>query len=507
MDALANVPRRGRAVPRRLLRLRSDLALAARFAEGDDAAFAVLYERHRKSVLAVCMGVLGSRHDAEDAAQDAFTALAVSLRKSLPANVPAWLTRIARNAAIDVARRRRSDPCGENGIADQVISGESFKAELESVLAGIRELPEAQRTALLMRELAGHSYREIAALLEVDETAVSGLIARARISLRSHREAAEMSCARARLALAAEPSGRHPERAVRRHVRACASCRAYQRALRADAKALRCLIPDPALPLAGGGAVFGIGAKAALLGATASQVTAACAVSVCAVGGVVLLASHPVPHEVRSSRGADVRATGVTHHRRSSPAREARVVPAQSGAATPAGPSSGRVAGGRATVLGTSRGRPAAVGFGGLLRGPWPGAFAGAVGEQRHGYGGTGTGAGWRGQPARGRYDRASASDAPTAYSANRDGGGSRARRSSDPSASAHETRSGAFQSPKPGHAAGRRRGSSTTGRGGGHGGSWGGSGPGSSGPAKGIPTPASVLRAAASALAGSPAR
>jgi DNA-directed RNA polymerase specialized sigma24 family protein len=57
------------------------------------------------------------------------------------------------------------------------------------VLAGLRELPESQRTALLMRELAGHSYLEIGALLELDESAVRGLISRGRIGLRAHREA------------------------------------------------------------------------------------------------------------------------------------------------------------------------------------------------------------------------------------------------------------------------------------------------------------------------------
>ena len=151
-----------------------------------------LYERHRKSVLAVCMGVLGSRHDAEDAAQDAFAALAVSLRKGPPENLPAWLMKVARNAAIDVARRRRVDARTEEGVPNRAQGSEGGKAELESVMAGIRELPEAQRTALLMRELAGHSYREIAALLEVDEAAVHGLIARARTSLRSYREARDV---------------------------------------------------------------------------------------------------------------------------------------------------------------------------------------------------------------------------------------------------------------------------------------------------------------------------
>ena len=326
-DVSAPVPRTGggsapvprtRVIPRRLLRLRSDLALAERFAGGEEYAFALLYERHRKSVLAVCMGVLGSRHDAEDAAQEAFAALALSLRKGPPENLPAWLMRVARNAAIDVARRRRSDTRAEQGVPDRAVGSDGAKAEIESVMAGIRELPEAQRTALLMRELAGHSYREIAALLEVDEAAVHGLIARARISLRSYREAYEMSCAAARAALAAEPDGRRRDRTVRRHVRMCPSCRAYKRALRGDARALRALSPDPAVSVASGGALFGgLAAKGALIGGTVAQVTAACAVSVCAIGGIVLAAPHSgqlAVGGVRASRGAAAHVAGA--HRR-----------------------------------------------------------------------------------------------------------------------------------------------------------------------------------------------
>ncbi|HUA44603.1 MAG TPA: RNA polymerase sigma factor [Solirubrobacteraceae bacterium] len=325
MDALAPISRTG-AIPRRLLRLRSDLALAERFVGGDEYAFAVLYERHRKSVLAVCMGVLGSRHDAEDAAQEAFAALALSLRKGVPENVPAWLMRVARNAAIDVARRRRVDARAEERVPDRAAGGEGVKAELESVMAGVRELPEAQRTALLMRELAGHSYREIAALLEVDEAAVHGLIARARISLRSFRQASEMSCAVARAALAAEPDGRRCDRTVRRHVRMCASCRAYKRALRGDARALRALVPDPAVPVASGSAVFGgIAAKGALVGGTVAQVTAACAVSVCTIGGIVLVAphfAHPFMSTAGGSRARAARVGGGHVRHRSSLALE-----------------------------------------------------------------------------------------------------------------------------------------------------------------------------------------
>jgi RNA polymerase sigma factor (sigma-70 family) len=299
VDAVTPIPPRPLAAPRRLLRLRSDSALSERFAAGDEAAFATLYERHRASVLSVCIGVLGSQHDAEDAAQEAFAALAVCLRGTPPRELRAWLARVARNAAIDVARRRKSTVQTDETIPEQGGTGNRMKAELESVLAGIRELPESQRTALLMRELGGHSYVEIATLLEVDEEAVRGLIARARVGLRRHREATEMPCASARAALAAEPDGRRHNRIVRRHVRGCPSCRSYQQALRDDARALRGMLPAPAGGLAGGGAlVGGLAAKTAVVGGTLTQVTAACAVSVCAVGGLVLLAPATAPHRV-----------------------------------------------------------------------------------------------------------------------------------------------------------------------------------------------------------------
>jgi RNA polymerase sigma factor (sigma-70 family) len=312
MDALAATPRSRLAAPRRLLRLRSDAYLAERFADGDEAAFSILFERHRASVLAVCIGVLGSRHDAEDAAQETFASLAVALRSSPPRELRAWLSRVARNSSIDLARRRRTRESvnGElsefAGDLDGVSSSQLVKDELESVVAGIRELPESQRTALLMRELAGHSYREIAHLLGTDESAVRGLIARARIGLRQYREAAELPCAAARAAIAAEPDGRRHDRTVRRHVRGCSSCRSYRAALRGDARALRGLLPVPAGGAAGGSAVVGLAAKGALLGTAATQVTAACAVSVCAVGGIALLAPTLASHH-------PLRA-GASHH-------------------------------------------------------------------------------------------------------------------------------------------------------------------------------------------------
>jgi RNA polymerase sigma factor (sigma-70 family) len=335
MGAIASAPAPVLAAPRRLLRLRSDAVLAGRYAAGDEGAFAVLYERYRGSVLAACMGVLGSRHDAEDAAQEVFAALAQALGRTPPQNVAAWLTRVARNAAIDVARRRRSSAEPRAELPDRPAGGDGIKAELESVMAGLKELPESQRTALLLRELGGHSYREIAQALELDEASVRGLIARGRIGLRTYRDATEMLCAGARAALAVSPDDLAVlDRAVRRHVRLCASCRAYRRGLQGDARALRALLFGPVAPLAGGGALLGklatkgggLATKGALLGGavnSVNQVVAACAVSVCAVGGVALLTPGARHHHV-----------SPIHHRSGAVAR--RAAPSPSSRSTPA---------------------------------------------------------------------------------------------------------------------------------------------------------------------------
>jgi RNA polymerase sigma factor (sigma-70 family) len=277
-------------VPRRLLRMRSDTALAERYASGDESAFDIIYERHRPVVLAVCMGVLGVSQDAEDATQETFSALAQALHRNPPTELRPWLTRVARNASIDTTRRRRHRLLTLDGeIPDIPARPQSGSGELETVLAGIRELPESQRTALLMRELGGHSYAEIAQFLETDEEAVRGLIARARVGLRVYREAAEMPCASARLAIEAEPDGRRHDKTVRRHLRTCPSCRSYRDALRNDAKALRALAPAQAGGIAGGGLAAGgvlTALKAALFGAGVTGVAASCAASVCAVGAV-----------------------------------------------------------------------------------------------------------------------------------------------------------------------------------------------------------------------------
>jgi RNA polymerase sigma factor (sigma-70 family) len=286
------------AVPRRLLRMRSDAVLAERVAAGDETAFDVLYERHRPVVLAVCMGVLGTAHDAEDATQETFTALSIALRNNIPAELRPWLIRVARNASIDTTRRRKHRLLTLDGELPEIPARPTTgKAEFAVVMDGIRELPEQQRTALLMRELGGHSYVEIGDFMELEEDAVRGLIARARVGLRTYREATELPCATARACIETEPDGRRYDKTIRRHLRGCASCRSYRTALSGDAKALRAALPLQAGAFSTTSTGLATGAlsasKAALVGAGMTQLAATCAASVCAVGtvgGMVLIA-------------------------------------------------------------------------------------------------------------------------------------------------------------------------------------------------------------------------
>src|SRR5436190_218937 len=196
---------------RALNRLRPDRALVDRFRGGDESAFEVLHDRHEARVLAICIGVLGSTEDAKDASQEVFARVASALLESPPAELRPWLARVTRNAAIDVARARR--PRTEELHEDQPspTPGPAGTAEsrdqLDELMSGLRELPEPQRTALVMRELGGFNYAEIGRALDVDQSAVTGLIARARIGLRTHARALEVSCSSVQERLAVEIDG------------------------------------------------------------------------------------------------------------------------------------------------------------------------------------------------------------------------------------------------------------------------------------------------------------
>jgi RNA polymerase sigma factor (sigma-70 family) len=142
-----------------LLRLQSDERLIAYVRRGNNAAFEVLVARYQSRLLSFCRHLLGSREDAEDVLQEvmaaAFNAI---LADDRPINVRPWLYRIARNRSLNHLRRIQAVGVdsmdvhlSDNGLstADKVHEREEFRVLVDD----IHDLPETQRTALVLREM------------------------------------------------------------------------------------------------------------------------------------------------------------------------------------------------------------------------------------------------------------------------------------------------------------------------------------------------------------------
>jgi RNA polymerase sigma factor (sigma-70 family) len=150
---------------------------------------AQLYERHSDLVYRYCLRMLGTREDAEDAAQTTFfQALRAMRRGVVPTFEQAWLLTIAQNECKSRyragSRRRRlelaHDPQSLEELAEAPNGGDG---RLVGVQQALSRLPETQRRALLLREWQGRSYAEIAHELGVSRPAVEALIFRARRGL------------------------------------------------------------------------------------------------------------------------------------------------------------------------------------------------------------------------------------------------------------------------------------------------------------------------------------
>jgi RNA polymerase sigma factor (sigma-70 family) len=154
-----------------------------------------LYERYASRLYGFCLHRLGSREEAEDAVQTTFlNAFRGLSRGVVPASESAWLFKIAENVCLSrhraAFRRRRVEAPGDlAAVEDTVAAPARADDELIPLEDALAEMPDAQRRALLLREWQGLSYREIAAELEVSQSAVETLIFRARRSLARRLEA------------------------------------------------------------------------------------------------------------------------------------------------------------------------------------------------------------------------------------------------------------------------------------------------------------------------------
>ena len=224
----------------RFLRLRSDEQLVALFRAGDEAAFQAIHDRYRQRLFAYARQMLGgSRQDAEDALQDVFLRAYGALRAdSRPVSLRAWLYRVAHNRCIDHLRRP-IPPAAEvfdmsrRPLHDPIEESQR-REDLRRLVEDVRDLPSQQRSALLMREMDGLSYAELADALDVTIPAVKSLLVRARIGLVEAGEARDTACVEIRESLAlAHGRGVRATGLARRHMRECSECRDYRAQLKA----------------------------------------------------------------------------------------------------------------------------------------------------------------------------------------------------------------------------------------------------------------------------------
>jgi RNA polymerase sigma factor (sigma-70 family) len=233
-----------------MLRLQSDERLIALTRRGQHAAFETLCSRYQSRLLSFCRHMLNSREDAEDVLQEVYAAaFNAVLADDREINVKPWLYRIARNRSLNHLRRASATGVdsmdihfAEHGIStsDKVLKRESFR----ELIADVHDLPETQRTALLLREIDALSYEQIALAMDTTVPSVKSLLVRARISLAEAAESRKLSCEEVRLELGAVAEGLTKlSTAGRRHVRGCERCAFFKRQLKENNHALAAIFP------------------------------------------------------------------------------------------------------------------------------------------------------------------------------------------------------------------------------------------------------------------------
>lgn len=270
-----------------------------------DHSFDRLYRRHATHVYRYAYGMLRNRADAEDVVQttflNAFRALERGEKPRAPLN---WLIKIAHNVCLQrfrTAARRPQEVELDYDVADEV--AEDDRPAADDIRRALGHLAFNQRAAIVLREIEGRSYAEIADVLGMSTTAVETLIFRARRALREQLEGS-LTCAEAELAVSKQLDrtlSRAERSQLRAHLRECPDCARLARRQRGQRSALRAL---GGVPWWGG---FGLAAK------TAAVVVAAGALGAGTYGlrQEILPPSHdPVPAARKISAPAESHSSG-----------------------------------------------------------------------------------------------------------------------------------------------------------------------------------------------------
>ncbi len=178
-------------------RYQDDLPLINRFKDGDSTAFGELVLKYQDRIYNLCRNMLGNTHEAEDAAQDTFLKAYQKLKDFNPeASLYTWLYRIAVNTCLDYKKRPlwesllRKAGEDEEYILEPLADEPSPEKLYESKQLGLAlrkslgKLSLKLRTVIILKEIEGLSYEEIADILEVSIGTVKSRISRAREELK-----------------------------------------------------------------------------------------------------------------------------------------------------------------------------------------------------------------------------------------------------------------------------------------------------------------------------------
>ncbi len=288
---------------------------------GYDDAFGAIHDRYRQRLFAYTRQMLGgARSDAEDVLQDVFLRAYGALRNDdRPVTLRAWLYRVAHNRCIDHLRRPVPPPAEIFELSRTPMldppAETARREDLRLLVQDVQRLPEQQRSALLMRELDGLSYAELADALDTSVPAIKSLLVRARVGLVEAGEARDAACADIRTDLArAHGRGVRASGRSRRHVRDCDGCREYRHALRGPRTGLAALIPAPLVTAANLLGIGGASSGAAGVGGSAAAVGGATAATATATKVVAIVCCAAVVGGGAAEVSQHVQAAAPTHH-------------------------------------------------------------------------------------------------------------------------------------------------------------------------------------------------
>ena len=152
---------------------------------GDMDALHFLFVAHSRDVHRVVNAVVRDYHEAEDITQAVFAKLPRAIMRYEERAVPfaAWISRVAKNAALDHVRGRRQTPVEEVRLSESA-NDNLGRERGKDLLSALSQLPEDQRNVLALRHIVGLAPNEIARRLEKSEPAIHGLHHRGRTAIR-----------------------------------------------------------------------------------------------------------------------------------------------------------------------------------------------------------------------------------------------------------------------------------------------------------------------------------